>query len=303
MLELAHDRVCVGITTFIANVLRAKNKFTVHGPRLQSGNAKSGKRIGSKSDMQVENFVNKGVPFNRNERTTNFFQALRHKDITPIRAKVYVPMPSLKLSTVIDLLGRAKDGSLVVIEQKCTQYTRSQFESMCNTPCTKRHRLTNGLLNTTYHAHQLQTAFSMLALGQHTKERIKGIVIVCFKDGSRAYDVNNDFVNASYFAGSVKTPSVSQRAFTHVPCKHIDMPGYKSESRLHYGSHVFSKGKELVVVVLGNKGRKELQAEVKRLWLAKKKKYTVRGFFFHLTDGEGVNKKECVATRNAVTPL
>lgn len=301
MLQIAHDSTCVGITTFIAKGLRSGCKFTVHGPRLQSGNARTGKRIGSKSDRQVEQFINNGKVYHHNERTTDFINTLRQREITPLRAKVYVTYPSLKLSTEIDVLGRDKDGSLVVVEQKCTQYTRDQFESMCHSPCVKQRRLKNGLLNTTYHAHQLQTAFSMLALREHTTERVKGVVIVCFKNGARAYDVASEFVNPSLFTGSVKTPRVQRRNFTHVQSKHIDMPGYKSEPRLFYGSHVFSRGNELVVVVLGDKGRVELQADVKKLWLAKKKKFTVRGFLFHFQDGLGVDKKECVATRKAVT--
>ena len=293
----------MGITTFIAKGLRSGCKFTVHGPRLQSGNARSGKRIGSKSDRQVEQFVNNGKPHSYNERTTDFLNALRQREITPIHAKVYVPMPSLKLSTEIDVLGRDKDGSLVVVEQKCTQYTRDQFESMCHLPCVKQQRLKNGLLNTTYHAHQLQTAFSILALREHTTERVKGIVVVCFKNGARVYDVASEFINPALFTGSVKTTRTQHRNFTHVESKHIDMPGYKSEPRLRYGSHVFSRVDEFVVVVLGNKGRVELQADVKKLWLAKKKKYTVRGFLFHFQDGVGVHKKECVSTRKAVTKL
>jgi hypothetical protein len=291
----------VGITTFLAKVLRANSKFTVRGPRLQSGNSRSGKRIGTLSDRQVEHYVNKGKKYNGNERTTDFFQALRQRDIEPISAKVYVAMPSLKLSTEIDVLGKAKDGSFVVVEQKCTQYTRAQFESMCHLPCVRRHRLSNGMLNTTFNAHQLQTAFSMLALREHTKVPIKGLVVVCFKDGARSYSVESEYVNAALFAGSVKTPRAQLRNFSHLSCKHLDMSGYKSESRLRYGNHVFSRAGEFVVVVLGDKGRTELQADVKKLWLVKKKKFMVRGFLFHVTDGVGVHKKECVATRKAVT--
>jgi hypothetical protein len=317
-LKLPRDQTCVGITTHLSRVLRGGTKFAVHGPRIQAGKgsaSKAGMARGSKSDLAVERFINHGESCAKNKPAVAFFRALKQVGIRPIRAKVYVSMPSVSLSAIIDAVGVMKDGTLVVLEQKTTQYSRKQHMEMYHTPCSKRRKLANGLPNTTFHAHQLQTALGMLALArQLPRTRIIGKVVVCLKDDARVYDVRDEFVNPAFFTGS--TPAKREpaaRSFAKPESKSgkanimtaVAALGFRTaEPLLRYGSLVASAGDTLLVVGLVHSDpktkavaqrRRDMQAETKRLWLAKKKKRPVRGCLLYYST-EGVYRHEFVSS-------
>ena len=303
---------CCGITSYLRDVLRGGMKFTVMAGSRHS--KEKGLQIGAKSDMLVRDKVNNNGT-STCPRTRHFFSALRQRGITATHAQVTVSLPHLSLKTSIDVVGTSGK-RVIVVEQKCTQCTLQEHINRYNEPCKKRRKLANGLLNTEFHAHQLQTAFGMLGLARRLPGVvIEGIVVICMKDGARIYDVRPEFVNEALFAVPRPRAAPARANFTKAPTDNSALEGIMSklallgypirESRLRYGSVVARGAKGYIVVALvhtpdaasktSDRRRRDVQADTRKLWRAKRKKVGVRGCIFFYKDGDSTYKHEFVS--------
>lgn len=315
-----------GITSVLRDSLRGGVPFTAP-LSAQPGvgkQAKKARNLGSRSDREVGKIIDKKMRLSEGcARTKAFFRALEKRGITPVRSQVMVCVPKLGIKTAIDAIGVTKDGKVVVIEQKCTLSTCARHLVRYRQPCMKRRRLTNGLLNNEYNAHQLQTAFGIMGLQRILPNcTITGVVVVCTSDDACVYDVVPSYVDPVLFnqLRVVQKKPPKTETFAQPPKSEqskaflldiVKSFGYtKLETRLtRYGSFVASAGKHLVVVGLvhtpdpksraSEAKRKKLQEDTKKLWMAKKKKAPVKGYIVFYTGVGGTYKHEIVSNRRA----
>lgn len=275
--------------------------------------------IGSHSDKQVEEFVNFNVPVT-DQRAILFMNELARLGIRPLRAKVTVCVKELGLLSIIDLVG-IQGGDLVVIEQKCTQYTISSLMQMYYSSCTNKPKLRNKLDNSTYNADQLQTAIGVMGLrAQFPGVVIKGLVIRCADDGVISFPMEESFVNPALYLRHTPKPVVKKKKavilsdvqprskFARQALSRLG--GGAIDPSLKYGTFVIAQHALLCVVSLvhssdvGSKAsqRKKDKAkdETKRLWLKKKKKVSVKGCVVYYTSRDGVYYHEDVGVHRSV---
>lgn len=198
-----------GITTFIRDTLRDGVKFN-RPWRAGYGSAKGatdtkGKEIGRSVDLQFRHVIQgklKLIPSKyTHRRCINIFKALNEKKIKCVSVQHRVGIPKTRLVTELDGIGVQYPGTVVVIELKTTQFTIKQHTARYKVPCKNKRKLTNGLINSEYTSHQLQTAFGMIGLRQQLNPKIKicGIVVVACTDGVKIYDVEREYINKSHF--------------------------------------------------------------------------------------------------------
>lgn len=90
----------------------------------------------------------------------------------------------------------------MVIELKSTQRTHAEHCSTYKMACRRHPTMLNGMPNSEYTSHQLQTGFGMRALmKEHAKgHSVAGIVIVSCSDGKAAYyHVSPEYMRTSCF--------------------------------------------------------------------------------------------------------
>lgn len=311
----------MGITTYLARELRAGVSFTVKGPPIHTGKdaPQVGLMIGSRSDKQVEEFVNFNVPIT-DKRAVLLMNELMRLGIRPLRAKVTVCVKELGLSSIIDLIG-IQGGDLVVIEQKCTQHTLSSLMQMYYTPCSLISKLRNKLDNNTYNADQLQTAVGVMGLRlQFPDIVVRGLVIRCAEDGVISFPMEEKFTSPPLFVRYTPKMVVKKRAAVIASGVQprskfaqqalVRLGGGTIQPKLKYGSFVVVQHSLLYVVSLvhscdvGSKAsqrkRDKAVEEAKRLWLKKKKKVDVKGCVVYYTSRDGVYHHDCVSSHRSV---
>ena len=175
--------------------------------------------------------------------------------------------------------------------------------------------LSNGMLNTERNAHALQTGFGMMGLRRVLPSvPIKGLVIVCAADGTKMYEVDDRFIDPKLFSiGSVRpsfgtyvknitfqkiptnpeSMSLVQKALANHGCAFTKKDIRKSFGNTYGSFTVASSSATYTVVALvytkspsedvGEKKRRQLNADVEKLWLDKKKKIKVRGCIVHFS--------------------
>lgn len=323
--------------------------------RGRKGVAAFGLAIGRQTDMLFRDIVKKKVrldPTNsRHRRCHSMFAALEKRGVKCVRVQFPVAIPHLGIKTELDGLGVSSDGAVVVIELKTTQHGMDRHNLLYKRPCQKRPKMSTGLPNTEYIAHQMQTAFGMLAMRSKLPPgtRIQGLVVVCTNDGARIYDVEQRFVQEHLFKGApseikaiegmfastTKGTSTTPVSFTRMPTskpaeaailKAVARLGYTSiDTRrgARYGSFVARNAKtakmatSLLIVALvyvktpeakmGHRKYAQLLLDARSLWIAAKKKVTVRSCVFYycehkITEDDSLFKTEMVgSTHFAVT--
>lgn len=242
------------------------------------------------------------------------FTGLHRRGIKCVRTQFRVAAPHLGIWTSLDALG-VQNNAAVVIELKCTQYTLEEHEASYDKNCLQRRMLSNGILNTERNAHALQTGFGMMGLRRVLPSvPIKGLVVVCAADGTKMYDVEDRFVDPKLFSiGSVrpafgvyvknvtfqkmptnpKSIEFVQEALAKHGCSFTEKDIRKSFTNTYGSFTVASSSKTYTVVALvytksptedvGEKKRRQMNADVEKLWLDKKKKIKVRGCIVHFS--------------------
>lgn len=312
---------CVGITTYLTRELRGGVSFTVVGPPIHTGRdaPQMGLMIGSRSDKQVEEFVNFNIPIT-DKRAILLMNELTRLGIRPLRAKVTVCVNQVGLSSIIDLVG-IQGGDLIVIEQKCTQRTLSSLMQMYHSPCSLAPRLKNKLDNNTYNADQLQTAIGVMGLRLHFPDVIvRGLVIRCAEDGVISFPMEEKFTSPALFLRF--TPKIVVKKKSAVIASDVQpkskfarqalsrLGGGTIHPKLKYGSFVLVQHTLFYVVSLvhsndvGSKAsqrkRDKAKEEAKRLWLKKKKKVDVKGCVVYYTSRDGVYHHDQVSLHRSV---
>lgn len=184
----ATKRKTVGVTTWIKTTVCRGIPFTRVGC-LGMGNAAKGASLGRKVDAGFKTLCTTGsMPRDcahwTIKRLTAIQTTLRKVGVTLVDANKFVKLGALK--THIDGIGKMADGSVVVIELKCTQATLKNHRNAYDVPCSVLPQLQLGAqkaANTERMHHQLQLNFGMQALGgcHH------GFVVVSASDGAVAY--------------------------------------------------------------------------------------------------------------------
>lgn len=251
------------------------------------------------------------------------FKALEQKGIKCVRAQYRVSVPHLGLKTELDGLGIDKSGAVVVIELKTTQHGIDRHNLLYKKECQKKQMLSNGLPNTEYVAHQLQTGFEVYAMYRLLPPgtRVVGVVVVCANDGARIYDVNPMFTREHLFVGAPTAIKAVSGTFSAGPGRSVSFMGMptiegaradilRAVARLgytaidthkanRYGSfvaHDTAKTSYLVVALvyvqtevakMGHRKYAQLLLDARALWISLKRKKTVRSCVFYYHNGSG----------------
>jgi hypothetical protein len=235
---------------------------------------------------------------------------LERKGIRCVRSQFRVSKPELGIWTDIDAVGVAGN-TVVVIELKCTQYSLEQHKSMYDKVCLNKHKLSNGILNTERNAHALQTGFGMLALRSLLPgASIKGLVVVCANDGAKMYDVDPYFTDEKHFQIAALRPPLGSYVkavqFQPLPKRKESLDAIETTLKKHgypfkvlssygskYGSFTVGVSQKVYLVVAlcytdkgaGAKRQRQLNDDITKLWLDRKKKVKVTGCILEFSTG------------------
>lgn len=312
---------CVGITSVIASHFRGGTKFAAPIPPNKDKGPKSkdkasGLDVGRYTDHLLRRVVEKGVrldPSNyKHQRCIHFLAALKSVGIRIVRVQFQVAIPHLKIKTALDALGVDAFGRVVVIELKCTTFSKSRYASRYKEPCRNRGRMLHidNMNNTEHAAHSIQTGFGMLALRRCVPDGtpIRGVIVTCSTDGASIYMVDPKFAVESLFIlgghSTVRRVDTKLASFTRLPenpatraliLERAASMGFAHlDAKIRLGSFVVTsfigRKKRYMIVALvhtanpgdaiGTRKKDQLHADAKSLWLRKKRKMTVMGCFF-----------------------
>ena len=178
----------VGVTTWIKSTVLKGIPFTRTGC-TGMGNPTRGALLGRKVDKGFKTLCKtgampRGCPHWTLKRLAAIEKTLKQAGVTLVDANTFVKFNRLK--THIDGVGKMKNGSLVVIELKCTQATLANHRKAYDVACSLQPQVLLGkdvLPNTERIHHQIQVRFGMVAL----KNAVHGLVVVSASDGAVAY--------------------------------------------------------------------------------------------------------------------
>tara|TARA_B100000963_G_scaffold250854_1_gene219792 strand:+ start:3230 stop:4168 length:939 start_codon:yes stop_codon:yes gene_type:complete len=182
-------RKAVGVTTWIKSTVCRGIPFTRVGC-AGMGNATKGASLGRKVDAGFKTLCTTGsMPRDSAhwliKRLTCIQSTLKKAGVDLVDANKFVKLGALK--THIDGIGRTADGSLVVLELKCTQASLQNHRNAYDVPCSVLPMIQLGpqkAANTERMHHQLQLNFGMRALGGGCRH---GFVVVSASDGAVIY--------------------------------------------------------------------------------------------------------------------
>lgn len=179
----------VGVTTWIKTTVCRGVPFTRVGcPGM--GNPTAGASLGRKIDAGFKTLCTTGT-MPRNcphwvlKRLTSIQSTLKKVGVSLVDANKFVKLGMLK--THIDGIGKLEDGTLVVLELKCTQASLKNHKNAYDVPCSVLPKIQVGSQttpNTERMHHQIQVNFGMCALSSSCRH---GFVIVSASDGAVAY--------------------------------------------------------------------------------------------------------------------
>jgi hypothetical protein len=330
----------VGIGTFIKDILRKKTPFTKPRPpsgvmfsdgdtvsfagekyKGRKGARNRGLTVGRITDMMYRDVMSGKKKLGNlgpdGWRLEYLYKALARRGVKSVRGQFPVSSPHLGIKTELDGLGVDASGAVVVIELKTTQDCIDRHNLLYMLPCQKRKTLANGLINSEYMAHQLQTGYGVMAMRAVLPKgtRVIGLVVVCTSDGARIYDVEPRFSQSHLFAGAptaIRAISGTFDAANHNPVSFVPMPTLKvaeeevlrSVGRLGYTSVDKKRGSKLGSFVAHNTGKTsylvvalvyvqsntakmghrkyvQLLLDARTLWISLKRKKTVRSCVFY----------------------
>lgn len=229
-------------------------------------------------------------------------------------------MPHLKIKTALDGLGVDSNGAVVVIELKCTSFRLAEHASRYRTRCRKKACMSfmDGVPNTEETAHQLQTAFGMLALRRCISDHIpiRGVIVICAQDGTVMHEVQKKFVKESIFSfpmtvtggrtGTVTfAPLPDGQPAEHILSKFTKLGYTIRQPRLkRLGSFVLknAKGDLLVAAIVHVKSQaspvskdriNQLKKDAATLWTRRRKSVAVCAYLVKHT----ANGTQCVIER------
>lgn len=198
----------LGITTYISRVLRngygAYRHFSKEGPFKSS----AGLRIGRKCDVEFQHLVKDAdggaiLLGKCSPRIRGVGRLLLKQGIRVVGTQIPVHMKLATgevLKTRLDGLGYLpKTQTFVVLELKTTQRSYASHLKTYKSPCRCHPEMTNGLENSEWTSHMLQTGFGAAAFRKRFafRGKVAGLVIVSTSDGKTAgYHVPAEFLTA-----------------------------------------------------------------------------------------------------------
>lgn len=202
----------LGVTTFISRVLRNGYGAYQHessGARLKSS---VGLRIGRKCDVEFQHLVrdSSGGQIRIggcSKRIRGVGRLLIKQGIRVVgtQVPVHAKLPTGEtIKTRLDGLGYIpKSHTFVVLELKTTQRTYQAHCAVYKTPCRRHPEMVNGLPNSEWTSHMLQTGFGVAAFRRcfPSKAGVAGLVIVSTADGKTAgYHAPPEFLSLKKLA-------------------------------------------------------------------------------------------------------
>lgn len=224
MAAIAKGRVkcggAVGITTFISQSLRGGGGFYDTGERVAPTRKRQNKgmAIGRLIDVKFQEYVAAASPAGMPVRMRSIFKVLRQLKIQMLSTQVTVVDHSVGggVRTRLDGLGYIKrTQTFVVIELKTTQRDHKAHLRNYKVACRRAPEMTNGMANSEYNSHQLQTGFGMRAFEKmySPKRPVEGLVIMNCSDGkSTFYTVGPAFTRREAFAPAWTNPVLAPPA-------------------------------------------------------------------------------------------
>lgn len=91
-------------------------------------------------------------------RCARIMRNLEALGIVPLRTQLSVTLPDFKITTHLDGVGINRKNEIVVLEIKCTQFSIGDHEERYRKRCVGAAKLANGMDNSEFNIHQLQTA-------------------------------------------------------------------------------------------------------------------------------------------------
>lgn len=139
--------MAVGVTTFISDTLARGKKFAIGSGKC----GKVGMKIGRTTDLLVRKVVEKKIKLSQtapsHAKAVAFFNCMRKNGITVTEVQRPVKDTDLNIRTVIDAMGRDKNGTTVVIELKTTQHSKQEHNKHYYKTCRNLPKLINSLPN------------------------------------------------------------------------------------------------------------------------------------------------------------
>jgi len=249
---------CVGVTTFIKTELIADGHGRAFVPRV--GGSRFGIHNGRRVDEDIRQWVDSGLKQPLKLAASRRIAAgLRRLGIQPLKAQVRVTDDELKLTTLIDLVGEAIDGSGVmwVVEVKATTLCTKSHNSSYSTVCRRTPMMRNSMPHTEQATHFLQAAFGAITIrrcyGVPSQMPIKACVLVATADACRVYECPFQFFKRSLFKRRTAVPvsvanqtKQSKQKQSPGSQRHLDLnirwPSKSTEAALQYDKVLTSAG-------------------------------------------------------------
>lgn len=230
----------MGITTWIRSVMRGGVEFRVSKggkPNAYKGHQRKGKACkggnqmglvcGRYYDVLFQRVIQKKASLSsmdkRHEVLGHVFSALRKNGIVVTRVQVPVKRrysDGCVLATQLDGLGyMVKRGkpTVVVFELKTTRDTEKEHKGRYMSECMNQRVMKNGLPNTEYSAHSLQTGFGVACVKERLNSagmgdvRVVGVVCVACVDVACVYYTPEVYYNVEMYSGSRGVPLTGEK--------------------------------------------------------------------------------------------
>lgn len=208
-----------GITTYIKSTLMCGTSFSRKNGGGVRASAQRGLWVGRTADTLFGRHITGRVQLvpscPAHQRVCHVVRALRCHGVRLLFSQFPVQWKELCLHTRVDAVGMRGD-EVVVVELKTTQHSRQKHASLYESTCSRKPVLSNGLANSEYVQHMLQTAFAALCLKRvlPAHVRVSGMVVVSFATSAAVVPVPKKFATPSWFM----QPQV-HRAAAAGPCR------------------------------------------------------------------------------------
>jgi hypothetical protein len=203
-------RTAAGVTKYIHQTLRNGVGAYQRAHKIKSASSAKGLRLGRKCDTEFQRVVKCATGNTLNVtgcsvRIKNVFKALSRLNIRVVATQVPVSaevQPGVRLKTRLDGLGYIeKSKTFVVIELKTTQHSAAEHAVLYKSPCCRYPAMANGLDNSEYTSHMLQTYFGCLGFAKTFGwAKTEGVVLVSSKGSAvHHYIVPERFKSMGHF--------------------------------------------------------------------------------------------------------
>jgi hypothetical protein len=209
-----------GITTFIKQSLLRNVPFSRQNVGARQCAAR-GLWIGRTTDLALNNHVSGKIPYKPgvpgHGRLGHILRALRGKGIHLLLSQCPVEVDHLGLKTNIDAIGVCGN-EVVVVELKTTQHSHgAHLRTLYTKECSRQPILHNGLTNSEKTHHMLQIGFGVHCIASllRRKARVRGVVVVSYKDTATVLDMDPMYSAVSWFT----VHTAAQPAYKAAPKK------------------------------------------------------------------------------------